>query len=655
MRENAVSINDVAIDNVTFEDAMSLLKRFIEEKKPRYVVTPNVDHIVRLRDDEEFREVYRNAHLVLADGMPILWAARFLGTPLKEKISGSDILPRFCTIAAKEGYRLFFLGGGGDDAGLAAQKLKECCPGLNIAGIYAPPFGFEKDEEEQKKIISMIRDNNIDILFAGLGTPKQEKWIYGHYKELGVPVSIGIGAGFSFIAGTVRRAPRWMQSAGVEWLWRIIQEPGRLWRRYLIYDTQFLWIVLKDKFARGLRRERFPAGIRRYIAATALSVSFLLIAAILALSYISDGYFRQAQQLEERLQLEKAGRLYSLAMRSDPLNAQYPAALGELLLRQSELAGHDISLLRRAESMYARALRLSPLSAEYTLGLGKAQIGMGKEKIGTAFENFRKALINDPANLNISYAAGYAAMTGWRELTDGQKAFAVERLNESLIKRPEYYKFIYDIAWANSGDFETLKAIAPASLSAQKDLYSFILTRKQLYRHRKSQQEAVDSFMRKEDPAEFQRIKDGSRDKMTRIRQNIADENSISHIVKYAQWSGTSYDGVHTYVDGKMFWSGTLYAPIYLPEGESVITVTAKGSAAGGLWPYMLVLVDGTQIGEAFVESDEWGKYDFKIVSRGGIGVLGITFANDGCDWDRKLDRNLYIKEARVIKVNYDR
>lgn len=245
-----VNIAGVDIDNVSFTDLVDMVGSSVSARKSVFIVTCNIDHVVKLKRDPEFAAAYGDAALVLPDGIPILWAAKFLGKPLKEKVSGSDILPKLCATAQKKGYRLFFLGGNPGSATRASEALKERHPGLQVVGVYSPPFGFEKDAEEDCKIVDMIKSAAPDILFVGLGAPKQEKWIHRHYKALGVPVSIGVGATFEFVAGVVRRAPAWMQRAGLEWLWRLAMEPKRLWRRYLVEDMEFFRLVLKQKLRR---------------------------------------------------------------------------------------------------------------------------------------------------------------------------------------------------------------------------------------------------------------------------------------------------------------------------------------------------------------------------------------------------------------------
>ena len=249
---NKIKICGVQINNVNFTETIRAVDELVHKKSRAFIVTPNIDHIVRLQKDFEFKKIYEEAALVLPDGMPILWAAKYLGTPLKEKVSGSDLFTKLCEISAKKEYKLFFLGGRECAAAKAADVLKTKYPGVQIVGAYYPSFGFEDDEAENMKIVEMIREAKPDILFVGLGAPKQEKWIYKYKDQHQAPVSIGIGVSFEFVSGMVKRAPVWMQKFGFEWLWRLMMEPKRLWKRYLIDDPVFFWLVLKQKL--GSRR-----------------------------------------------------------------------------------------------------------------------------------------------------------------------------------------------------------------------------------------------------------------------------------------------------------------------------------------------------------------------------------------------------------------
>lgn len=246
-----VSLCGIEVDSVTMEEALSRIEELIRARKPSYVVTPNVDVLVQLQTDPDFKRIYESAALVVPDGMPLLWAARFLGTPFKEKVSGSDLFVELCGLAARKGYGVYLMGAMPGVAVRAAEVLKSRFPGLRVAGAYSPPFGFEKDEAECESIAQRIRDAKPDLLFVALGSPKQEKWTDRFRGRHEAPVSVMVGISFDYVAGTVRRAPRWMQNAGLEWSWRLLMEPKRLWKRYLVDDPKFFRLVLKQKWHGG--------------------------------------------------------------------------------------------------------------------------------------------------------------------------------------------------------------------------------------------------------------------------------------------------------------------------------------------------------------------------------------------------------------------
>lgn len=234
------------IDNLTMQETLQAIDQLIQENKSAYVVTPNVDHIVQLETNKELQAVYKHASLILTDGKPLLWIASWYGTPIKEKISGSDLFPFLCKMAAEKGYKMFFLGAAEGVAAKAAENLMNRFKGLQVVGTYSPPFGFEKDPVEMDKIKSMIKEAAPHILIVGLGCPKQEKFMYHHCAELGVPISFGLGASFDFEAGNIKRAPRWMANHGLEWLFRITQDPKRM-ASLLVKTCSFLAILLLVK------------------------------------------------------------------------------------------------------------------------------------------------------------------------------------------------------------------------------------------------------------------------------------------------------------------------------------------------------------------------------------------------------------------------
>ena len=235
------------IDNLTMAETLDAIDMLIQQDKNAYVVTPNVDHIVQLEAGGELCEVYQNADLILTDGKPLLWIAKWYGTPIKEKISGSDLFPRLCEMAAHKGYTMFFLGAAEGVASKAAENLMNRFPGLDVVGTYSPPYGFEKNEVEMKKIVEMIKSANPHILIVGLGCPKQEKFILHNREKLGVPISLGLGASLDFEAGNIKRCPKWMANAGLEWLFRITQDPKRLAKRYLVDDCKIFRLAIKYK------------------------------------------------------------------------------------------------------------------------------------------------------------------------------------------------------------------------------------------------------------------------------------------------------------------------------------------------------------------------------------------------------------------------
>ncbi|TKH44069.1 glycosyltransferase [Paenibacillus terrae] len=246
-----VNMFDVNFDNYDFNDLLEFIDTSIEHQRHSYILTCNVDHVIKLRKDDEFRKVYSDAGAVVADGMPIIWASRLLKKPLKQKVSGSDLFTRLGEAFEDRGYRLFFLGAADGIPEKAMLNLQESYPNMNVVGCYSPSYGFEKNEEENRHIVQLLQETRPDIVFVGVGAPKQEKWIYRYYETYRAPISIGVGATFDFLSGNVKRAPELMQRTGFEWFWRLSQEPKRLWKRYLIEDSQFLVLLFKEMFKRN--------------------------------------------------------------------------------------------------------------------------------------------------------------------------------------------------------------------------------------------------------------------------------------------------------------------------------------------------------------------------------------------------------------------
>lgn len=233
------------VNNVSMEETITNIENLIADNKKSYIVAINVDVVMKIEKDAYLKEITDNADMVLVDGKPLVWVAKWHKKPVKEKISGSDLVPLLCKVAADKGYTMFILGGKDGIAEQAKKKLEKDLPNINIVGTYAPPFGFEKDEQELQKINGMISEVKPDLLIACFGCPKQEKFIYENIEKYDAKVSICAGATVDFLAGNVKRAPRWMSDNGLEWLYRFFQEPKRLFKRYFVNDMKIIKLIFK--------------------------------------------------------------------------------------------------------------------------------------------------------------------------------------------------------------------------------------------------------------------------------------------------------------------------------------------------------------------------------------------------------------------------
>ncbi len=247
------------MDCCSFVEAVHAITRHaVRGGPPACVVTPNAQHIVLLESDASLREAYANADLVVADGASLVLASRLLGEKLRERVAGVDLFERLCAKAAEFGLRVFLLGGRPGSAQRTAGKLRQQFPGLSVAGTCCPPLGFERDEQQLQAIGDAIRTARPDLVFVALGAPKQESWMHFHGRRLGVPALIGVGGSFEIVGGLLPRAPRLLQRMGCEWLCRLLLEPRRLWRRYLIGNFRFLWVVLHQAGRHWWPRPRPP-------------------------------------------------------------------------------------------------------------------------------------------------------------------------------------------------------------------------------------------------------------------------------------------------------------------------------------------------------------------------------------------------------------
>lgn len=229
----------VRVSPITMHDAISTVESWIREPRPNYVCITGVHGVIASQSDAELRKIHSQAGLVTPDGMPLVWMARLLGFRNTSRVYGPDLMRELTALSEIRGYRQFYYGGGEGLADHLAKVLTQKHPNLQIAGTYCPPFR-PLTVDEDRDIVERINETNADIVWVGLSTPKQEYWMAAHVGRLNAPVLIGVGAAFDFLAGTKSQAPLWMQRAGLEWLFRLLTEPRRLWRRYFEIVPRFL-------------------------------------------------------------------------------------------------------------------------------------------------------------------------------------------------------------------------------------------------------------------------------------------------------------------------------------------------------------------------------------------------------------------------------
>ena len=251
-----VELGGVLIDRVDASEAVDRLREFLLDGETHQVVTVNLDFLSIAQRDVRFRSTLNASDLAVADGMPLVWASRLRGESLPERVAGVDLVFESCRLAAEEDRGVFLLGAAPGVAEAAASKLQETFPGLQIAGTYSPPMG-PMSRKENARILRMIQDTRPGFLFVALGAPRQDLWIRENHAFLNVPVAMGVGCVFDVLAGDVDRAPRWMQRSGLEWAYRLCQEPSRLWRRYLLNDTRMMFRLIFES-ALAQRPEPLP-------------------------------------------------------------------------------------------------------------------------------------------------------------------------------------------------------------------------------------------------------------------------------------------------------------------------------------------------------------------------------------------------------------
>lgn len=240
----AVNLLNVSIDNFSITELFERL-----DCEGGVVFTPNVDHLIKLQYDRDFYEAYNTSNYRVCDSQILMYASQFLGTPLKEKISGSDLFPAFYRYHKNnESIKIFLLGSAEGVASKAQEKINRKVGREIVIQAYSPSFGFEKNEEECDKIVELINESGATVLAIGVGSPKQEKWLVKYRDKLtNIKILLGIGATIDFEAGCKARSPKWMSEVGIEWAYRLLSEPRRLWKRYLIEGLPFFRLIVEQK------------------------------------------------------------------------------------------------------------------------------------------------------------------------------------------------------------------------------------------------------------------------------------------------------------------------------------------------------------------------------------------------------------------------
>jgi N-acetylglucosaminyldiphosphoundecaprenol N-acetyl-beta-D-mannosaminyltransferase len=240
-----VDILGVGISAVDMSGAVDEIARWIKGGERQYVCVTGVHGVMESQRDADLKDIHNRSGLTTPDGMSTVWLSRWAGAKHTTRVYGPDLMPAVCELAAAEGWRVYFYGSAPGVPEEVAKRLQDRFPGLQVAGTCSPPFR-PLTPEEDAEIVDAINRAEPHVVWVGLSTPKQERWMAAHRSQLGAPVLIGVGAAFDQWAGLVRRAPRWIQRAGLEWAFRIMKEPRRLWRRYFDAIPRYIWANLRN-------------------------------------------------------------------------------------------------------------------------------------------------------------------------------------------------------------------------------------------------------------------------------------------------------------------------------------------------------------------------------------------------------------------------
>ncbi|MFC1708733.1 carbohydrate-binding domain-containing protein [Candidatus Omnitrophota bacterium] len=384
--------------------------------------------------------------------------------------------------------------------------------------------------------------------------------------------------------------------------------------------------------------------IRRIAVNTFLLVFFGLLIAAASLPLVTQLQFDRAKRLEISYRWTKAKETYFKALSLNPLNADFFTQTGDFLLRQSVYSKNEEELFKGSEYLYQRASQLNPKYGYYRFLLGKIQLELGNLK--GAIGNFKTAAALDPYNSRTNYFIGVNLLSTWGSLNEEEKDFTLTRLKYSLKVRPDYSASIYQYILFYVGEFNALEKVTPQQLIFYKNLYNFTLKNK-LVQYRKELHEKVNFYRQKEEP---DKVKSERAFRLKVFEELKSTKVPLESLVKPQDWQGNAEGhSRRIFEDGNMYWSGTINTVINMPKGKAEISIEVRGTPAGGVYPYMIVELEGEEIGETVIDSEDWRQYAFVVNTDGGTKVLSVIFTNDGNSEKSGEDRNLFIGNTRIV------
>ena len=245
---------EMKINPLEHEQVLHQMDIWVKDQvRGRYVMVANTHSVMECHNNPDYEKIAQEADLIIPDGMPLVVIGRYRGFRLKQRADGPGLMLKAMRISAEKGWRHYFYGGTPETLALLLKRLRASWPDVQIAGSYSPPFRPLRNEEDENTV-TLINNSHADVLWVGLGCPKQEKWMWEHQKKLNVPVMVGVGQAFDLFAGVKKRAPTWMCNLGLEWLYRLISEPRRVWKRYIINNPWFVCLFLMEEIRLRIRK-----------------------------------------------------------------------------------------------------------------------------------------------------------------------------------------------------------------------------------------------------------------------------------------------------------------------------------------------------------------------------------------------------------------